>query len=71
MSVVMHRRHGLIKRALAASLRLVRAERGATAVEYGLIAALIVIAMIASFREVADVTTGMWKNISDKVITAR
>ena len=36
---------------------------GATAVEYGLIVALIVVAMIVSLQAVADVTIGTWRNI--------
>jgi len=50
--------------------RLVAARRGATAVEYGLIAAVIVITMIAGFKEVASVTTGMWNNINSEVTNA-
>jgi len=49
---------------------LVRDERGATAVEYGLILALIVIAMLASFALMANGTTGLWNNISTSVINA-
>ncbi len=71
MPCVMHRRHRPIKRALVAFFRLVRDQRGATAVEYGLIVALIVIAMIASFQGVADVTITMWDHVSDKVVNAR
>ncbi|MGN6268734.1 MAG: Flp family type IVb pilin [Sphingomonas sp.] len=41
--------------------------RGGTAIEYGLIAALIVIAMIASLKGLANVTTGMWNNVSTQV----
>ncbi len=51
--------------------RLSRDERGATAIEYGLIVALIVIAMVASLTQVASVTTGMWNNVSDKVTNAK
>ena len=43
---------------------------GATAVEYGLIVALIVIAMLASLSTVASVTTDMWKNVNEKVNSA-
>ena len=50
--------------------RLWRDRRGATAVEYGLIVAVIVIAMLASFREVANTTVGMWGNVNSKVATA-
>lgn len=50
--------------------RILRDRRGGTAIEYGLIAALIVIAMIASFKEVANTTVGMWGNVNAKVATA-
>ena len=42
-------------------------QRGATAVEYGLIAALIVIATVGALQGVADATSGMWNNVSNKV----
>ncbi|QKS01588.1 Flp family type IVb pilin [Sphingomonas sp. CL5.1] len=51
--------------------RLLRDRRGATAVEYGLIVALIVIAMISSLTNLASVTTGMWNNVSSKVVNAQ
>ena len=44
-----------------------RDERGATAVEYGLICSLIVIAMVAALNRFADTTTGMWNNVSNTV----
>lgn len=44
--------------------------KAATAVEYGLIVALIVIAMVASFQELANTTTTMWNNVSTKVKSA-
>jgi len=44
-----------------------RDERGATAIEYGLIIAMIVLAMFASLSQVARVTTGMWNNVSSAV----
>ena len=50
---------------------LARDQRGATAVEYGLIAALIVIAMVGALRGVADANSGMWNNVSNKVATSR
>lgn len=46
---------------------VLRCRRAATAVEYGLILALIVLAMIAALIALADTTTGMWNNVSDKV----
>lgn len=47
--------------------RLIRNRKGATAVEYGLIVALIVIAILSSIQSLAGVTTDMWSNVSDKV----
>ena len=44
--------------------------RGGTAIEYGLIAALVVIALIASFTQLANTTIGMWGNINTKVSSA-
>ena len=47
---------------------LARCERGATAVEYGLILALICLAMIAALSNVANKTVGMWNNVSTEVL---
>ncbi|WP_260598905.1 Flp family type IVb pilin [Sphingomonas endolithica] len=47
--------------------KLARDHSGGTAIEYGLIAALIVIAMIASLAEVANTTTTMWNGVNTKV----
>jgi len=47
--------------------KMIRDKRAATAVEYGLILALIFLAMIASLRNVATATTTMWNNVSDEV----
>jgi len=44
--------------------------RGGTAIEYGLIAALVVIAMIASLGSLANQTVGMWGNVNNKVTSA-
>ena len=44
--------------------------RGGTAIEYGLIAAMIVIAMIVSLKGLAKVTTGMWNNVETSVRTS-
>ncbi len=46
-----------------------RDERGATAIEYGLIAALIVIAIIGSMSSVANENTGLWANVRSNVTT--
>ncbi|RIV90000.1 Flp family type IVb pilin [Aurantiacibacter xanthus] len=45
-------------------------DTAATAVEYGLILSLIVLAMVASLQGVADMTVGMWENVKGKVLGA-
>jgi pilus assembly protein Flp/PilA len=45
--------------------------RGATAVEYGLILALIFLAMVGAIAGVASSTIGMWTNVSSEVQNAR
>ena len=42
-------------------------ERGATAIEYGLICALIVIAMMAGLTKLGGGTNGMWGKLSSIV----
>jgi pilus assembly protein Flp/PilA len=49
--------------------RLIRDERGATAVEYGLILLLMVLAMIAGLSAFANTTIGMWNNVATDVVT--
>lgn len=44
--------------------------RGATTVEYGMILAFVVLAIIAAVTSVADATTGMWGHIETSVDTA-
>jgi pilus assembly protein Flp/PilA len=44
--------------------------KGASAVEYGLICALIVLAMIAGLNAVAGRTTTMWNDVSSNVTAA-
>jgi len=39
---------------------------GATAVEYGLIVSLIVIACMGAFESVANENTGLWATVSNK-----
>jgi pilus assembly protein Flp/PilA len=51
--------------------RLRSCRRAATAVEYGLIVALIVIVMVTALQLVANTNTGIWTNVSDKVAAAR
>lgn len=52
-----------LRRAIA---RVVGDVRAATAVEYGLILALIVIGVIAAISGVGVVTSGMWNNTNAK-----
>ncbi|MGH6615920.1 Flp family type IVb pilin [Sphingomonas sp.] len=56
---------------MSAIKRLAGNRKGGTAIEYGLIAALVVITMIAAFVEVANTTTSMWGNVNTKMETAR
>jgi len=48
-------------------LKLCRDRKGATAIEYGFILALVVIAMMVALIELGTTTTGMWNNVSTKV----
>lgn len=50
--------------------RIIRCEQGATAVEYGLIVALIAIAIIVSVNNVADTTGNMWSLVANEVVEA-
>lgn len=51
-------------------LRLYSDDRGATAVEYGLICAMIVIAMIVALQGVATSTSNQWNFISSTTTNA-
>ncbi len=50
--------------------RLIGDRSGATAIEYGLIVSLIVVAMIAALEGVANENTGLWAVVTEKVTTA-
>jgi pilus assembly protein Flp/PilA len=50
--------------------RMKNCEAGATAVEYGLIAALICVAIITAIGNVAGSTSNMWNKVSNRIITA-
>lgn len=64
----MHRSSDSEGRADKRLARLLRAcQRGATAVEYGLIVSLIVIAMVTALNTVAEKTNNMWANVSNAV----
>lgn len=47
--------------------RLLRDRRGATAIEYGLIVSLIVIAIIGGMQSFGNASAGMWADLQDKV----
>lgn len=44
--------------------------RGATAIEYGLIAALIVVAAIGGMNAFGSGLTGMWGHVQESVVNA-
>ncbi|MEW4468242.1 Flp family type IVb pilin [Parasphingorhabdus sp. JC815] len=46
---------------------LICSEKGATAVEYGLIVALIAIAAIAAINGVANSTGNMWDHVAEEI----
>ncbi len=50
-------------------MTLLRCERGATAIEYGLILALIALAIISAVTNVANKTITMWNNVATEVTT--
>ena len=55
--------------AIRKTLRMLsRDERGATAIEYGLIAALIVIAMMGGLKTLGGGAGGMWTKVSTEVL---
>lgn len=47
---------------------LARSKRGATAIEYGLIVALIGITIIVSMSSMASKTIGMWDFVEEKIV---
>jgi pilus assembly protein Flp/PilA len=49
---------------------LVRDEDGATAIEYGLIAALVAVVIIASLNQFGAAMTTMYENITNTVLAA-
>lgn len=50
--------------------RLARDTRGATAIEYGLIVALLVIVIISGVSALGGATGSMWSNMATKVVQA-
>lgn len=47
--------------------KLIRDKKGATAIEYGLIAALIVIAIVGAMDTFASASSGMWEHVRSEV----
>lgn len=47
--------------------KIFKDERAATAVEYGLILALIFLAMVGAVGTFANTTISMWENVSNSV----
>jgi pilus assembly protein Flp/PilA len=47
--------------------RIARDKKAATAVEYGLIVALIFLAILVGVYALANVTIGMWNNVNAEV----
>ena len=57
--------------AIRTNFRRLRSDkRGATAIEYGLLAALIAMAMIAGLSTLGGGANGMWGELSNKVDAA-
>ncbi len=50
--------------------RIAKDQFGGTAIEYGLIASLVVIASIGAFEAVSNENTGLWGVVTTKVTTA-
>lgn len=50
--------------------KIVLNEQGATAVEYGLILAMIVLAMLAALSSFAQEAINKWNYVSEQVLTA-
>ena len=51
-------------------IRLMTCRRAATAIEYGLVACLISLAIIGALTAFADTSVGMWRDVSAKVAAA-
>lgn len=51
-------------------IRLIKDKSGATAVEYGLILAMIVLAILVALNSLASETIELWSSVSDKSAAA-
>jgi pilus assembly protein Flp/PilA len=52
---------------MAKFLKLIRSEKGATAIEYGLIAALIAVAAIAAMQNIGNKLSTTFNNVSNSL----
>ena len=50
--------------------KIVRSDRGATAVEYGLIAALLTLALIGALGSTGSNTGEKWNGVSNEIVAA-
>ena len=48
-------------------LKILRDDRGATSIEYGLIVALIAISIVGAMQSLANETIGLWSLVTDNV----
>lgn len=51
--------------------RLLHEDRGATAIEYALILAMIFLAMVGALKGFASTSIAMWNNVADNVTAER
>ena len=49
---------------------IIKDQRGTSAIEYGMICAMIVIGLVSAVRGVADENSGLWATIASKQKTA-
>lgn len=54
----------------SAARRPLRSIRGATAIEYGLIASLVVVVMLVNLTAFGNSATGMFNNIANRFVSA-
>lgn len=61
----------LVKTLVRGLVVVLRDRRGATALEYGLMLALVVLSMFIGLTALGQTASGMWNNVSAKVEAAR
>jgi len=55
---------------MAKFLKLIKSKKGATAIEYGLIAALIAVAAIAAMGNIGNQLGSTFNNVADELATS-